>query len=446
MTDTNRVSGQTPSPGIDWGILPPALTWGFGGVVAMWTIGYLLRLPGELVPGAVIAALLLLLHVGACAGAGRNGRANPVALGAVCGLVISSVNLLVLFSVISSEGGMGALALPALIWMAIGGAIGAIAGALGGRGRVASEIEPNWLFRFACVNVTGALVLILAGGLVTSAEAGLAVPNWPGTFEHGMFLFPLRRMTGGIYLEHAHRLLGAMVGLTTVLLMLMSLFMARSHLHRILSIVLFLWVSLQGVIGGVRVTETSVGLALAHGLTAQLFVAALTAYAALVSDAWRNGVVTSGTTGKMLGTTRLFAWLAFAGLVVQIGLGGAVRHFDLQMHALMTHIAWSLVVAVLLLIAGFRVIHQAGESKLLAHAGRATLYALGLQMVLGGFALWAAIVSKDARTENPDAAPPLADLLFTTAHQVIGAALLIASLQTALWATRTRPGGASASD
>jgi cytochrome c oxidase assembly protein subunit 15 len=58
-------------------------------------------------------------------------------------------------------------------------------------------------------------VLIAPRGLVTNTGAGLAVPDWPSTFGHNLFLFPWSQMTGGIFYEHSHRLVGALVGLLT---------------------------------------------------------------------------------------------------------------------------------------------------------------------------------------------------------------------------------------
>ena len=54
--------------------------------------------------------------------------------------------------------------------------------------------------------------------MVTSKNVGLAVPDWPTTFGYNMFLYPLSRMTGAVYYEHAHRLFGSLVGLTTLVL------------------------------------------------------------------------------------------------------------------------------------------------------------------------------------------------------------------------------------
>jgi len=45
--------------------------------------------------------------------------------------------------------------------------------------------------------------LLFIGGLVTSKGAGLAVPDWPTTFGHNMFLYPWSKMIGNIFYEHS---------------------------------------------------------------------------------------------------------------------------------------------------------------------------------------------------------------------------------------------------
>ena len=90
---------------------------------------------------------------------------------------------------------------------------------------------------------------------MTSAEAGLAVADWPTSFGYNMFLYPFSRMTGGIYYEHAHRLLGALVGLTTLVL---ALFLQRVETRRWvrrLGWAALLMVVVQGVLGGLRVAQ-----------------------------------------------------------------------------------------------------------------------------------------------------------------------------------------------
>src|SRR5207244_9150443 len=60
--------------------------------------------------------------------------------------------------------------------------------------------------------VTGAtFFLIIAGALVTSHDAGLAVPDWPLSF--GKF-FP--KMDGNVFWEHGHRMVATTVGVLTI--------------------------------------------------------------------------------------------------------------------------------------------------------------------------------------------------------------------------------------
>src|SRR5260370_5898020 len=58
-----------------------------------------------------------------------------------------------------------------------------------------------------------AFLLLIAGGLVTSNNAGLAVPDWPTSFGS---LYRMPRMIGGIKFEHRHRMVAELVGLLTV--------------------------------------------------------------------------------------------------------------------------------------------------------------------------------------------------------------------------------------
>ena len=70
------------------------------------------------------------------------------------------------------------------------------------------------------LTVLCAIILICMGGLVTSSEVGLAVPDWPTSFGYNMFLLPLDQWLGkaGIFEEHSHRLMAALVGLLTAIL------------------------------------------------------------------------------------------------------------------------------------------------------------------------------------------------------------------------------------
>ena len=70
-----------------------------------------------------------------------------------------------------------------------------------------------WRHRYAAACAGATVLLLAAGGLVTSTGSGLAVPDWPLSFGT---VFP--PMTGGVLFEHGHRLVAAAVGLMTVVL------------------------------------------------------------------------------------------------------------------------------------------------------------------------------------------------------------------------------------
>ncbi len=57
--------------------------------------------------------------------------------------------------------------------------------------------------------------LIWIGGLVTTYDAGMAVPDWPNTYGYNLFLYPWQTWVSGpwnLFIEHGHRLFGAVVG------------------------------------------------------------------------------------------------------------------------------------------------------------------------------------------------------------------------------------------
>ncbi|HSE39858.1 MAG TPA: COX15/CtaA family protein, partial [Acidobacteriota bacterium] len=69
-----------------------------------------------------------------------------------------------------------------------------------------------WLNRFNWFLVFSTFCLIIAGGLVTSTDSGLAVPDWPKSY--GMWMPP---MVGGVFYEHGHRMVASFVGFLTVI-------------------------------------------------------------------------------------------------------------------------------------------------------------------------------------------------------------------------------------
>src|SRR5687768_3511799 len=75
-----------------------------------------------------------------------------------------------------------------------------------------------WLHRFAKLVAASTVLLIAAGGMVTSTGSGLSVPDWPNTYGWFMFSFPVEKWVGGIFYEHSHRLIASTVGFLTGIL------------------------------------------------------------------------------------------------------------------------------------------------------------------------------------------------------------------------------------
>ena len=223
--------------------------------------------------------------------------------------------------------------------------------------------------RLALATLTATCVLILLGGLVTNTGAALAVPDWPSTFGYNMVLFPWSRMVGGIFYEHSHRLMGALVGLLTLALAA-ALWREGGRLRR-LGLVAVAVVLAQGVLGGLRVVLLEDTLAILHGSLAQAFFALLAAIALLTAP--RGRVAGARLDPALKGLTVLAAALVYA----QIVFGALLTHagrIDL-------HLAGAvLVFAIVPIVAA--PLRRSGDA-VAAPVSRLLLVLLGVQLLLG---------------------------------------------------------------
>ena len=266
--------------------------------------------------------------------------------------------------------------------------------------------------RLAVLTAAATCVLIVFGGLVTNTGAALAVPDWPTTFGHNMFLFPWSQMVGGVFYEHSHRLLGALVGVFTVS-MAVALWPRGGRL-RALGVMAVAAVIAQGVVGGLRVVLLTDALAMVHGPLAQAFFALVVAIALVTSAGMAlPGVAVDGATRSLTLAAALLVY-------VQIVFGALLTHAG----RLDLHLAGAVAVFGLVPVVTAR-LRRTGDA-VAAPAARLLLALLGLQLVLGV----GSYLARFAAVWIPGG--QLTMLALPVAHRLVGGLILAAAVVLAV--------------
>jgi cytochrome c oxidase assembly protein subunit 15 len=185
------------------------------------------------------------------------------------------------------------------------------------------DVKSNpWLHRFAVLTAVATFLLLGAGGLVTSHEAGMSVPDWPNSYGYNMFAFPISKWTGGIFYEHTHRLWASAVGLMTTILAVWIWLKDSRRWMKWLGLAAFLGVVAQGVLGGLRVTLKMDGLGVLHGVVGQTFFVLMCTIAFFTSGIWQK------ISGRKLSVPRGLRTLVLATTILiffQLILGATMR-------------------------------------------------------------------------------------------------------------------------
>ena len=145
------------------------------------------------------------------------------------------------------------------------------------------------VFAYAVFTAVCAFILLISGGLVTSKGVGMTVPDWPNSYGYNMFTFPISRWVGGIFYEHAHRLIASGVGLLTVILAVILWFAEPRRWVRVLGYIAVAAVIVQGVLGGLRVVLIKDEIGIFHGMLAQAYISLLVVIAIALSKAFATG-------------------------------------------------------------------------------------------------------------------------------------------------------------
>ena len=115
--------------------------------------------------------------------------------------------------------------------------------------------------------------LIFAGGVVTSNNAGLSVPDWPTSFGYHLWAMPFSLWKGGVLYEHFHRVFASVAG---ILVMAMAVWLVIAEPRRRLRTIGLLCVAVviaQGILGGLTVLYAlPTPVSVAHGVLAQTFL------------------------------------------------------------------------------------------------------------------------------------------------------------------------------
>ena len=272
----------------------------------------------------------------------------------------------------------------------------------------AALVHPlHQLHRYACATVGAAFLLLIAGGLVTSTDSGLAVPDWP--LSYGKFFPP---MVGGILYEHGHRMIAGVVALMIAGLAAWLWRVEPRRWVRRLGAAALGGVIAQALLGGLTVILLlPPAVSITHACLAQLVFCSLAGLALATSPAWHEAAAHPADSA-----TRMQTALLASAVCVQLILGALIRHTG---QGLTLHIAGAIMVLLLSAGLAWRVSRKAPRDAGLWRIVRLLPVAVVAQIGLG-LSVWA--------FGRP--------ILLATAHVAFGAAVLALSCISALWAHR----------
>jgi heme a synthase len=284
------------------------------------------------------------------------------------------------------------------------------------------------LHRFAIFTSSITLLLIVAGALVTSNDAGLSVPDWPTTFGS---MYKMPHMVGGVKYEHGHRMVAELVGLMTIILAIWTWRVEKRPWLRMLGLAALGTVIVQGILGGLTVLFLlPAAISSAHAAVAQTFFCIAVLIAIFTGRTWieEHPRVEPDLRRPSLITLTLLSVFV---LYVQLILGAMFRHHGLSWWP---HVIHAGVVAIVLSWTAVRAISVYSQ---IAEVRRSAIAVLGLmvaQLCLGFLAFITRVMwGREA------AQPELPMIISTVVHVAVGALLLAAAVVLAVQVWRNVP-------
>jgi cytochrome c oxidase assembly protein subunit 15 len=296
--------------------------------------------------------------------------------------------------------------------------------------------------------------LIWIGGLVTTLDAGMAVPDWPNTNGYNMFAYPWQTWLFGpfdLLIEHGHRLLASLVGFVAIGGAFAAYRWESRRWVRWLAYGTLAAVIFQGALGGARVLLDARTLAMVHGCFGPAFFAMCVVLAATTGRFWTSAA-RSAALEPVLRRGRRWALITTAAAYLQVVLGAQLRHVQpTASQAWFEHIVYlHLTMAFLVLVCAVLLARSLRATRPWADGFRfpsVGLLALVCIQLLLGFGSWIAKYGFPRFAENwPGAGSYLIhaqgyfESIVVTAHAATGSLILATAV---LLAVRTWRGLAS---
>jgi cytochrome c oxidase assembly protein subunit 15 len=273
------------------------------------------------------------------------------------------------------------------------------------------------LHKFAVFTACSTFLLLIAGALVTSNDAGLSVPTWP--LAWGSMTPP---MVGGIVYEWSHRVIAASVGFLTIILAAWLWMAEKRFWMRWLGLAALGGVIAQGILGGLTVRMFQPpAVSAAHATLAQLFFSTVVAISFFTSPWWQGEIpeLEDAATPRLRSLT---IW-TIAAVFLQLILGAAFRH---KGFGIFPHLIGAAVVTMLVFMTAGALKRRFSNAQPLRKCARFLHILIGVQLMLGAGAWWSRVYA--ARFPQPITIM----VTLTVVHTVTGALLLATTLITAL--------------
>jgi len=285
-----------------------------------------------------------------------------------------------------------------------------------------------WHHRIAVFVACATLIVIIAGALVTSEDAGLSVPDWPTSYGH---LIRLPPWVGGIVYEHSHRMIAWFTGLCTIVIAFWTWFVDRRGWMKALAFGALGTIVAQGILGGMTVLHfLPPAISTAHATVAQTFFCIAVAIAVFTGRRWVEELpqpVADNGHPKLL----VLCLYSMFILYVQLILGAMFRHHGMPWWP---HVVNALSVALILTWTGVRALLQFPRIDAIRRPAVLLLFLLMIQLFLGFAAFLTRVVL------IPGSAQPEFSMVFSTvAHVAVGALLLATAAVLTLQVWRYLP-------